>query len=123
LVFGSSQYQQIYYSKQTNSELSFPDTPEQEILVKSMMKAWSTFAKDPENGLENDLKYPVYDPTSRFFSIRRCRVIVLTFPFSLVEATLIRFGDVNSSSIDFVHPSTTDGSCTVINSLGNYFGI
>jgi cholinesterase len=67
LVFGSTQYQQIYYSERTKKKLSFPDTPEQERLVKSMMKAWSTFAKDPENGLEKELKYPVYDPKSMFF--------------------------------------------------------
>jgi cholinesterase len=67
LVFGSSQYQQIYYSEQAKKNISFPDTPEQERLVKSMMKAWSTFAKDPDNGLEKELKYPVYNPKGKLF--------------------------------------------------------
>lgn len=35
--------------------------PEQEILIGHVMKAWSTFAKDPSNGLTK-LGWPKYDP-------------------------------------------------------------
>jgi carboxylesterase type B len=38
-----------------------PDTPPEAALSAVMRKAWTTFAKDPENGLSN-LGWPVYNP-------------------------------------------------------------
>jgi carboxylesterase type B len=58
---GTTEYQQRYYNK----EVRFPDTEEQKKLIKKMMTAWASFAKDPENGLEK-LGWPVYDPKSKF---------------------------------------------------------
>jgi cholinesterase len=65
MVFGSTEYQQQFYSKMTKQSISFPDTEEQKKLAKTMMTAWTSFAKDPEHGLEK-LGWPVYDPASRF---------------------------------------------------------
>jgi cholinesterase len=64
MVFGSIEYQQAYYSKLTDQNISFPDTPDQKKLMNTMMTAWASFAKDPENALEK-LGWPVYDNTSK----------------------------------------------------------
>jgi carboxylesterase type B len=63
LVFGSIEYQQQYYSKMSNQMISFPDTVEQKKLTKTMMTAWASFAKDPENALEK-MGWPAYNPES-----------------------------------------------------------
>jgi hypothetical protein len=47
---------------------------------------------------------------------------MLMVPLLLAEPTLIRFGDANSSSIELVHPNTTDSGCGGINILGSLFG-
>jgi carboxylesterase type B len=71
LVFGSIEYQQTFYSAMIKEKISYPDTAEQKSLTKTMMTAWASFAKDPENGLEK-LGWPVYDSTSTSF--RQLRV-------------------------------------------------
>ncbi|KAF2417115.1 alpha/beta-hydrolase [Tothia fuscella] len=101
LVFGSTEYQQIYYSKKTNNTLNFPDTAEQQQLVSSIMGTWSTFAKDPDHGLIKVLKYPVYNPK---------------------ESTLIQLGDSNSSLIKVIRPIQTDATCLITDSLATLFG-
>jgi carboxylesterase type B len=63
-VFGSTEYQQEFYGKMTNQSINIPDTPAQKQLIKTMMTAWTNFAKDPENALEK-LGWPVYDPSSK----------------------------------------------------------
>jgi cholinesterase len=70
MVFGSIEYQQQFYGKMTKQSISFPDTEEQKKLSKTMMTAWTSFAKDPENALEK-LGWPVYDPASEFCSAVR----------------------------------------------------
>jgi cholinesterase len=74
MVFGSIEYQQQFYGKMTKQSISFPDTAEQKALSKTMMTAWTSFAKDPENALEK-MGWPVYDPASRFFAAWKGRSI------------------------------------------------
>jgi cholinesterase len=54
------------------------DSPEEAKVVKDTMKAWATFAKDPQKGLIG-LGWPIYDPTSK---LARCNngSILLTSP-------------------------------------------
>jgi carboxylesterase type B len=42
-----------------------PNTLEQDKFVANVMKAWATFAKDPENGL-GSIGWPKYNPDSKF---------------------------------------------------------
>lgn len=35
------------------------------MLVSTMMKAWASFAKDPQGGLTKELKWPTYEATSK----------------------------------------------------------
>jgi carboxylesterase type B len=66
MAFGSVEWQQTFYGGKIQEKISFPSTEEQNKLEKTMMKAWTAFAKDPDNGLEKEMKWPVYDPTSKF---------------------------------------------------------
>jgi cholinesterase len=68
LVFGTTEYQQTFFSEMTNEKISYPDTAEQKSLTKMMMTAWATFAKDPENGLDR-LGWPVYDEKSEILHL------------------------------------------------------
>ena len=65
MEFGSIEWQHTYYGAKIQEKISFPSTDEQKKLEKTMMKALASFAKDPENGLEKEFKWPVYDPASK----------------------------------------------------------
>jgi carboxylesterase type B len=65
MVFGSIEHQQVFFGEMIQEKISYPDTMEQKALTKTMMTAWASFAKDPENGLDK-LGWPVYDSTSTF---------------------------------------------------------
>jgi cholinesterase len=54
VVFGATEYRSD----------GIKDTPEEVKVEKDTMKAWATFAKDPQNGLTK-LGWPIYDPTSK----------------------------------------------------------
>jgi cholinesterase len=64
MLFGTTEYLSRYYGELFKQNFSFPDTEEQKKLAKTMMTAWTSFAKDPENGLSK-FGWPVYDPKSR----------------------------------------------------------
>jgi carboxylesterase type B len=64
MVFGTTEYMQTYFSKLSDQNIHFPDTPNQKTLMKTMMTAWASFAKDPENAL-GKLGWPVYDSSSK----------------------------------------------------------
>jgi cholinesterase len=62
---------------------------EENQLIKNTMTAWSTFAKDPSQGLEK-LGWPKYDANQK---------------------TLVRLGTNNTATIEFVSPSVHDTMC------------
>ncbi|KAF2402642.1 alpha/beta-hydrolase [Trichodelitschia bisporula] len=66
-----------------------PDTEEERKLSAKMREAWTTFAKDPVNGLTK-LGWPLYDPA---------------------KPTLVLLGKPNSSEIAFVDNAPYDKNC------------
>jgi carboxylesterase type B len=76
--------------KRRDSSGRITDTPAEVELTKAMMRAWASFAKDPEKGLEK-LGYPKYQ---------------------LNGTTLIRFGD-GSQAVSFGKSGEYDGECEV----------
>jgi len=73
-----------------------PDTAAQKVLGDKMRESWTSFAKDPEHGLEK-IGWPLYN---------------VNLP------TIIRLGKANSSSIEFIHPQVYDGNCRIYDELG-----
>jgi len=97
MVFGSIEYQQTFFGEMTAQKIEFPDTPNQKKLSKTMMNAWASFAKDPDNALDK-LGWPTYDST---------------------RPTIIKLGAPNSADVTFVDPANVDRSCGM---LGNLLG-
>jgi carboxylesterase type B len=93
MVFGSTEYQQTFYSEMIKERISYPDTAEQKTLAKTMMTAWASFAKDPENGLEK-LGWPVYDATSTYF---------LYSPVAVLSDQFVSQSQHSSSSAEETH--------------------
>jgi len=63
-----------------------PDTPEEKKMAETIMTAWTSFAKDPKDGLKK-LGWPVYDPD---------------------KPTVIILGGRNDASVKFVSRSEAD---------------
>jgi cholinesterase len=64
-------------------------TPEELALSKNIRTAWSTFAKNPKEGLTK-LGWPIYDPS---------------------RPTLVVLGANNKPEITFANPNVYDGAC------------
>lgn len=54
MIFGASQ-----------DVSGIPQSRPQRTVQNMMMKAWATFADDPADGLEKNMKWPKYDPNGR----------------------------------------------------------
>jgi carboxylesterase type B len=67
-----------------------PDTLEEIELSKKMRKAWTTFAKDPVQGLAKQLGWPLYEDN---------------------KSTIVRLGGPNSSEIAFEPQQKHDLGC------------
>ena len=74
------------------SRLYLPNFPEQ-MVSAYLMKAWATFADDPQNGLSERLGWPRYDPA---------------------EATLVRLAYQDQTEASFVSPGAYDGPCAAL---------
>ncbi|KIW25231.1 uncharacterized protein PV07_08427 [Cladophialophora immunda] len=70
-----------------------PNTPLQEIVSRYMRHAWATFARDPMNGLREQLGWPVYNNTGD---------------------TLVRLGYGNETKASFVSPAEYDAPCSAL---------
>jgi len=66
-----------------------PDTPEEKKMTETIMGAWSTFAKNPKDGLTK-LGWPVYDGN---------------------KPTVISLGGRNDASVKFVDHVSIDAAC------------
>lgn len=66
LIFGATQYVQQFYANMTKTSVPHPeDTAAETAVIKTLMEAWTTFAKDPENGLSKKLGWPTYKVDSK----------------------------------------------------------
>jgi carboxylesterase type B len=88
----------------TERKLGAKNTPEQNEVTKSIMGAWSAFAKDPVEGLTK-YGWPRYEPQSK----STCRV--QRHMLTVTENTLIRLGVDNKAKIDFVQAADYDVNC------------
>jgi len=95
MAFGTTEYTQQFFGEMTGQKISYPDTTAQKKLMDTMMTAWSGFAKDPDMALEK-MGWPVYDDQ---------------------KPSVIKLGDQNSASIDFLSPSDVDRSCGMLRAL------
>ncbi|KAK2812221.1 hypothetical protein FQN50_001579 [Emmonsiellopsis sp. PD_5] len=73
-----------------------PDTPEGVAFGKELRKAWTSFAKDPEGGL-NKLGWPVYNPKSQYKG-----------------STVVKLGAKHSGKITYISPRRTDTFCSLL---------
>ncbi|MCJ1470659.1 hypothetical protein MMC07_009305 [Pseudocyphellaria aurata] len=71
-----------------------PNTPEQDRTMRYMMRAWASFARDPQRGLTRHLRWPRYSPRGN---------------------TLVRLGYENHANASFVAPSAYDNPCAALN--------
>jgi len=101
MLFGTSEYLSLYYGELFKQNISFADTEEQKKLAKTMMTAWTSFAKDPENGLSK-LGWPVYDPKN---------------------PTVVQLGGDGSSAVTFALAKTFDSRCGLVNGLIGILGL
>ena len=67
-----------------------PNTPAQDAVTAYMMKAWATFADNPQSGLSEQLGWPGYDPA---------------------KDTLVRLAYQDETTASFVSPEIYDGEC------------
>ena len=70
-----------------------PNTPAEEAVSAYMMRAWATFADDPEKGLSERLGWPRYDPA---------------------KTTLVRLAYQDQTIASFVSPGTYDAPCAAL---------
>jgi hypothetical protein len=59
-------------------------------MVGTIMKAWSSFAKNPQDGLSKVMGWPIYDPS---------------------KPTVVSLGGRNSSEVKFVDRMANDSKC------------
>ncbi|KAK2792404.1 hypothetical protein FQN52_003339 [Onygenales sp. PD_12] len=69
-----------------------PDTPEGVAFGKELRTAWTSFAKDPEGGLDK-LGWPVYNPK---------------------KSTVVKLGANHSGETTFISPRETDTFCSLL---------
>ena len=70
-----------------------PNTPQEDEVTAYMMKAWAAFAADPQNGLSDDLGWPMYDPA---------------------KETLVRLAYQDQTNASFVNPAIYDAQCAAL---------
>ena len=70
-----------------------PNTPAEEAVSAYMMRAWATFADDPEKGLSERLGWPRYDPA---------------------KTTLVGLAYQDQTNASFVSPGTYDAPCAAL---------
>ncbi|OAP54757.1 hypothetical protein AYL99_11205 [Fonsecaea erecta] len=70
-----------------------PNTPLQDVVSRYMRHAWATFARDPMNGLREQLGWPLYNNSG---------------------STLVRLGYGNETKASFVNPAEYDAPCSAL---------
>jgi hypothetical protein len=87
------------------------DTKNGKQLAKILRDAWSTFAKDPVNGLEK-MGWPVYNPESESLSHGAEGVTKGLANILLIEATVVILGGKDSAEVKFQSPQQVDPRCS-----------
>ena len=70
-----------------------PNTPAEDTVSAYLMRAWATFADDPEKGLSERLGWPLYDPA---------------------KETLVRLAYQDLTEASFVSPGIYDAPCAAL---------
>lgn len=67
-----------------------PNSENEVDMIQLMQKAWASFARSPESGLEEELGWPVFDPETE---------------------SLVRLAFQNDGKATFVKPGVYDAGC------------
>lgn len=108
MIFGAS-----------NDVSGLPETQEQIQLKETMQAAWATFAANPEEGLNKEFGWPIFDPKGMLFERWRlktspCAPIPIQnwkLTLCLAEKTLIQLGFNNDPDVSFISPDVYDDDC------------
>jgi hypothetical protein len=82
-----------------------------------MMKAWASFAKQPESALSQSFGWPTYEPSGKFDNTQVGYSGIAATNFACTKMagnTLVRLFYQNQTTASFVGSETYDGNCATL---------